>query len=70
MCRYDNWVAALVDWQRIQGSEEWHEWIVKAFEAFDADHSGTIEFEELQRMLCQDTCVVSWALAASVWRHL
>jgi calcium-dependent protein kinase len=57
--RYDNWVAALVDWQRVQQTEEWHNWILQAFSTLDRDGSGAIEFSELQQMLCEEECEVS-----------
>ena len=58
--RYDNWVAALVDWREVEHSQEWHDWVQKAFEAFDADGSGSIGIQDLQDMLCQGgICAVS-----------
>ena len=59
-CRYDNWVAALVDWKKVEQSQQWHDWVQKAFEAFDVDGSGSIGMQDLQDMLCQgDICAVS-----------
>ena len=53
LCRYDNWVAAMVDWRELEHSQEWHNWVQKAFEAFDVDGSGSIGIKDLQDMLCQ-----------------
>lgn len=61
--RYDNWVAAMVDWREIEHSQEWHDWVQKAFEAFDVDGSGSIGIQDLQDMLCQgEICAVSCLL--------
>lgn len=58
--RYDNWVAAMVDWREVEHSQEWHNWVQKAFEAFDVDGSGSIGIQDLQDMLCQgEICAVS-----------
>lgn len=58
--RYDNWVAAMVDWREIEHSQEWHDWVQKAFDAFDVDGSGSIGIQDLQTMLCQGAiCAVS-----------
>ena len=58
-CRYDSWVAALVDWREVEHSQEWHNWVQKAFEAFDVDGSGSIGIKDLQDMLCGEICAVS-----------
>ena len=61
--RYDNWVAAMVDWREVEHSQEWHDWVQKAFEAFDVDGSGSIGIQDLQDMLCQgEICAVSCLL--------
>lgn len=59
--RYDNWVAAMIDWREVEHSQKWHDWVQKAFEAFDVDGSGSIGIKDLQNMLCQgEICVVSF----------
>lgn len=58
-CRYDNWVAAMVDWKKAESSQEWHKWVQQAFEAFDVDGSGSIGVQDLQNMLCGELCAVS-----------
>ena len=57
--RYDNWVAAMVDWKKAESSEEWHSWVQQAFQAFDVDGSGSIGIQDLQNMLCGELCAVS-----------
>ena len=54
----------MVDWREIEHSQEWHDWVQKAFEAFDVDGSGTIGIQDLQDMLCQgEICAVSCVLS-------
>ena len=53
----------MVDWRDIEHSQEWHNWVQKAFEAFDVDGSGSIGIKDLQDMLCQGgICAVSCLL--------
>ena len=59
VCRYDNWVAAMVDWKKAESSEQWHSWVQQAFQAFDVDGSGSIGIQDLQNMLCGELCAVS-----------
>ncbi len=61
ICRYDSWVAAMLDWRAVQDSDEWHAWVEQVFQAFDSDHSGELGVEDLQAMLCGETCPVSFA---------
>lgn len=50
----------MVDWREVEHSQEWHDWVQKAFEAFDVDGSGSIGIKDLQDMLCQgEICAVS-----------
>ncbi|KAK9815418.1 hypothetical protein WJX72_003374 [[Myrmecia] bisecta] len=56
--RYDDWIAAMVDWHTIQGSQDWAAWIKQAFDAFDGSGSGTINRDDLNAMLCGDVCEV------------
>ncbi len=50
----------MVDWREVEHSQEWHDWVQKAFEAFDVDGSGSIGIKDLQDMLCQgEICTVS-----------
>ncbi|KAL3131234.1 hypothetical protein ABBQ38_000531 [Trebouxia sp. C0009 RCD-2024] len=65
--KYDNWVAAMVDWREIEHSQEWHDWVQKAFDAFDVDGSGSIGMQDLQNMLCQGgICAVPDAVEAAI----
>ena len=57
--RYDNWVAAMVDWKKAESSQEWHNWVQQAFQAFDVDGSGSIGVQDLQNMMCGELCAVS-----------
>lgn len=49
---YNEWLTALVDWKDVQNSEEWSQWVMKVFKAFDHNGSGRITAEELEDMLC------------------
>lgn len=62
----------MVDWREVEHSQEWHDWVQKAFEAFDVDGSGSIGIKDLQDMLCQgEICVVSQPVThASFFRFL
>ncbi|DBA71563.1 hypothetical protein WJX79_004862 [Trebouxia sp. C0005] len=65
--QYDNWVAAMVDWREVEHSQEWHDWVQKAFEAFDVDGSGSIGIKDLQDMLCQgEICAVPDTVEAAI----
>lgn len=65
--QYDNWVAAMIDWREVEHSQKWHDWVQKAFEAFDVDGSGSIGIKDLQNMLCQgEICVVPDAVEAAI----
>ena len=49
----------MVDWRAAEKRQEWHDWVQKAFQAFDKDGSGSIGIRDLQEMLCGEVCAVS-----------
>eukprot|EP00775_Hariotina_reticulata_P009371 gene9371-9534_t len=48
---YYEWVAALMDWGKAQGSSEWESWLKQVFDQFDLDGSGKISSKELKAVL-------------------
>ncbi|GAB4824203.1 hypothetical protein N2152v2_011249 [Parachlorella kessleri] len=70
---FDQWIASLVDWRKVQDSAEWEALVTKAFEAIDANHSGRIGLEDLELLLCKGECefpdVVEAALREADTNH-
>ncbi|KAK9868544.1 hypothetical protein WJX84_003705 [Apatococcus fuscideae] len=64
--KYDEWLAAMLDWKSVQDSSEWHDWIELAFKAFDIDGSGSIGSEDLQALLCGGQCMVPDEVDAAI----
>lgn len=48
---YDAWIAAMVDWRKIQDTPGWDQWVAAAFRAFDLDSDGAIDAQELSTAL-------------------
>jgi len=46
---YSTWLAAMLDWRKLQGSQKWNDWVDAVFEEFQTE--GKIGKEELRRML-------------------
>ena len=65
--RYDEWLAAMVEWRTLQEGEEWDVWVERAFAAFDVDGSGSISVAELADMLCHDgVCTMPDVVSAAL----
>lgn len=70
LCRYikyDEWLAAMLEWQQLQQCEQWEQWVEEAFTAFDLDGAGRISKEGLSRMLCSgEQCAMPDTIAAAL----
>jgi calcium-dependent protein kinase len=65
--RYEEWLAAMVEWRTLQESEEWDTWVAQAFAAFDVDGSGRVGVSELSAMLCKDgVCMMPDVVSAAL----
>lgn len=60
------WAAAVMDWQSVQASESWDEWVAAVFEAFNEDGSGRIGREELTHLLCGEFCLAEDTVPAAL----
>jgi Ca2+-binding EF-hand superfamily protein len=66
-CRYEEWLAAMLEWRSLQESDEWDAWVEQGFKAFDVDGSGTIGVQALQGMLCKGgVCLMPDVVAAAL----
>jgi hypothetical protein len=50
--QYEEWLAALLDWESVTASAEWQAWAHEAFDRFDSQHTGRIGPEEIKEILC------------------
>lgn len=68
LCRgyidYSTWLAAMLDWRKVQSSQEWNTWVEAAFERFQSE--GRIGKEELRRMLGGDDAELTDVVAAAL----
>lgn len=47
---YLDWLAAMVDWHKVQQEEEWEEWVRQAFKSLDSNQDGLISKQDMQEM--------------------
>ena len=65
--RYEDWLAAMLEWRALQERDEWDAWVSAAFDAFNVDGSGRVGVAELQTMLCKDgVCAMPDIVAAAL----
>lgn len=65
--RYEDWLAAMLEWRSLQERDEWDAWVGAAFEAFNVDGTGRVGVPQLQAMLCKDgVCAMPDVVAAAL----
>lgn len=50
---YFEWLAALLDWHRVQQCPDWAAWSEEVFQSFESG-GGKITKQDLERLLCGD----------------
>lgn len=65
--KYDEWLAAMLEWQQLQQCEQWEQWVEEAFLHFDLDGAGHISKQGLSKMLCSgEQCAMPDTIAAAL----
>lgn len=65
--KYDEWLAAMLEWQQLQQCEQWEKWVEEAFTAFDLDGAGRLSKDGLSQMLCSgEQCAMPDTIAAAL----
>ncbi|KAK9813078.1 hypothetical protein WJX72_008502 [[Myrmecia] bisecta] len=50
------WMAATLDWQKVQESDEWSQWVERLLQAVASDASGCMEITDLKQVLLSAQC--------------
>merc|ERR1712205_216651 len=62
----NEFIAALLDWEKIEQTSEYPKWVERAFNILDKDNSGQIDAEQVAQLIFQESSESNDSVRAAI----
>jgi calcium-dependent protein kinase len=62
----NEFIAALLDWEKIEQTSEYPKWVERAFNILDKDNSGQIDAEEVAQLIFEESSESNDSVRAAI----